>query len=318
MRFSETLQAHEANRIRRDSSSRRLHEARSLAGRNSYFTDPGLTVFVAGSMGRAEMGGRSEFDPFIVSVKTFTESEQTQLIRALDDLVAELKYPPLSNRDYAKVYDLGSLLRNTGSPKDDNENCFATRMLLLLESVAITNSTTYEQVRDQVLGQYFRDVRGKAAYRPLFLLNDIMRYWRTFWLNYEAPRHDRERPWWKKNVNLQFSRMLTVFATVAVLTVEEVRSKGDFLPVCELTPIQRLARALDSLADEGLAAGFESFLNDYEAFLCWKERDDIGTMAGDDGFKSSVGTIADRSSDFLYDVLMHSKIPHVRRKFLVI
>jgi hypothetical protein len=291
---------------------------RALAAHDAIFNDPRLTLFAAGSMGRAEMGGQSDLDPFIVAEKAVTVSEQGALITALDKLVAQLNYPRLSNRDYVKVYDLESLLRLTGSPKDDNENCFTVRMLLLLESVSITNIAMYTRVRDQVLGQYFRDERGKASYRPLFILNDIERYWRTLCLNYEVLRHEREKPWWKKSVNLKFSRMLTVFATVAALTVEEVHSKDDFLPVCELTPIQRLARALDSLDDETLAPGFDTFLNSYEEFLGWKERADISTMIREDAFKEHVRTVADRFSDFLYNVLTHNRIPQARRKFLVI
>src|SRR6266436_8416041 len=250
--FTECLQSHEGNSLRRAASSARLIAARSAGETYSIFSDPGLTVFAAGSMGRAELGTRSDLDLFILAIKSFDDSEKEKLVAGLDEFIADLKYPALTNRDYVKVYELGNILRNTGSPKDDTENCFTTRMLLLLESVPIVNSPTYSQVLDQVLSQYFRDERGKSSYRPLFLLNDILRYWRTLCLNYEALRHDAEKPWWKKNINLKFSRMLTVFATVAALTVEEIHSKDDFVSVCDMTPIQRLARALDRLGDDAL------------------------------------------------------------------
>jgi hypothetical protein len=227
-RFSEVLAMDAANQQRvANTQARRLSALRQI-GSEKLFTDPALTVFVAGSMGRSEMGVRSDLDLFLVSLKTCDELQQKTLIESLDALNGSLGYAPFSNRRYVKVYGLGDLLRNTGSPQDDTENCFTARMLLLLESRVLANEATYAQVLDQVLSQYFRDERGKASYRPLFLLNDVLRYWRTLCLNYEELRHDRERPWWKKNINLKFSRMLTVFATVAALTVQEVHSKADF------------------------------------------------------------------------------------------
>jgi hypothetical protein len=316
--FSDVLAADSANKLRVANTDSRREAALRQILKDRLFTDPALTVFVAGSMGRSEMGSRSDLDLFLVSLKTCDESQQQELIDSLDQLNKNLSYTPFSNRRYVKVYELGALLRNTGSPQDDTENCFTARMLLLLESRVLANESTYLQVLDQVLSQYFRDERGKSSYRPLFLLNDILRYWRTLCLNYEELRHDRDRPWWKKNINLKFSRMLTVFATVATLTVNDVHSKADFQPICGRTPIQRLASALDCLNDNSLLPGFEIFLSDYEQFLCWKEDESLDAKAREIEFKQSVRTSADRASDFLYHVLMNERIPQARRKFLVI
>jgi hypothetical protein len=316
--FSNVLKADAPNRQRvANTESRRLAALQRITT-EKLFTDPALTIFVAGSMGRSEMGVRSDLDLFLVSLKSCDELQQKALIDSLDSLNESLGYAPFSNRRYVKVYELGDLLRNTGSPQDDTENCFTARMLLLLESRVLANEETYLQVLDQVLNQYFRDERGKASYRPLFLLNDVLRYWRTLCLNYEELRHDRDRPWWKKNINLKFSRMLTVFATVATLTVQEVHGKADFRPMCDLTPIRRLAFALDRLDDKSLIPRFREFLADYEQFLCWKEDESLDARVRENQFKQSVRTSADRSSDFLYDILMNDRIPQARRKFLVI
>jgi hypothetical protein len=191
-------------------------------------------------------------------------------------------------------------------------------MLLLLESRVLFNSAQYSEMRDQILDQYFRDERGKASYRPLFLLNDVLRYWRTLCLNYEALRHDAGRPWWKKNINLKFSRMMTVFSTVAALTVPEIHCKADFAPDCDRAPIQRLALALDELNDDALLPRFRDYIDDYENFLRWKEDRGFDTRAKEEDFKQSVRSTAERSSDFMYDVLTHSNIPRTRRKYLVV
>lgn len=318
LQFSEALRTDAPNQKRVANTEIRRADALRQIAASKLFTDPALTVFVAGSMGRSEMGTRSDLDLFLVSMKSCDELHQKALIDSLDSLNVQLGYAPSSNRRFVKVYELGDLLRNTGSPQDDTENCFTARMLLLLESKVLANEETYAQVLDQVLSQYFRDERGKSSYRPLFLLNDVLRYWRTLCLNYEELRHDRDRPWWKKSINLKFSRMLTVFATVAVLTVQEVQSKADFRPMCHLTPMKRLAYALDCLDDASLVARFREFLADYEQFLCWKEDESRDERAREDQFKQLVRTTAERSSFFLYDVLMNGRVPQARRKFLVI
>jgi predicted nucleotidyltransferase len=194
--FTEILESHEPLRRRRVESERRRTQARELIQSAGFFKDAHLTLFVAGSMGRGEMGDRSDLDLFMLTTRHCSQAEQTELIGCMDELNATLGYLPFSNRRFLKAYDLDALLRNTGSPEDDSENCFTSRLLLLLESLPLANDETYRQIRDQVLGQYFRDERGKSSYRPLFLLNDVLRYWRTLCLNYEVLRHDPGRPWW--------------------------------------------------------------------------------------------------------------------------
>jgi len=264
-KFSDLLAADPANQERVANSDERWLSAVRVITADRYFADTAFTVFVAGSMGRSEMGVRSDIDLFLISRRSCDESEKVQLISSLDKLNANLGYPPFGNRRFLKVYQLDDLLQKTGSPQDDNENCFTVRMLLLLESRVLANKETYS-----------------------------------------------------KNINLKFSRMLTVFATVAALTVHDVHSMSDFRPMCDLTPIRRLALALDLLDDNPLLPRFRQFLTDYEQFLCWKEDESIDTTVQEDSFKQSVRSSADRLSDFLYDVLMHQAIPDARRKFLVI
>ncbi len=226
--FSQALDRHLALSARRCRSEEKLAEARAAVMTDSLLNDPELAVYVAGSIGRKEFGNRSDFDPFIVSINESDCSQERELICRIDRVNKDLGCEPFSNRSYIKVYRLTELLKHTGSPQDDSENSLTVRMLLLLESTYLGNPEAYRRVRRQILLQYFRDERGKDSYRPLFLLNDVLRYWRTLCLNYEQLRHDFNRPWWKKNANLKFSRMITVFATVAALTVEDIRGMADF------------------------------------------------------------------------------------------
>ena len=71
------------------------------------------------------------------------------------------------------------MLEALGGPQDDSENLFTARMLLLLEARCVCNQPLYDDIVDKILKHYFRDSRGKSTFRPLFLLNDLLRYWRT-------------------------------------------------------------------------------------------------------------------------------------------
>jgi hypothetical protein len=58
-------------------------------------------------------------------------------------------------------------------------------MLLLLESVPATGPETHRAVRDRVIDRYLE--RHHKDYRPpRFLLNDIIRYWRTICVDFEG------------------------------------------------------------------------------------------------------------------------------------
>ena len=82
---------------------------------------------------------------------------------------------------------------------------------------------------------YFADFeRNRDTFRPTFLLNDILRFWRTLTLNYEHKRAEKRRAaergeaedGWEvksatKNLKLGFSRLNTCFSLVVPLAALE-------------------------------------------------------------------------------------------------
>ncbi|MFT3907206.1 MAG: nucleotidyltransferase domain-containing protein [Steroidobacteraceae bacterium] len=313
--YQKHLSEHPQLAARSADSAARIERILEKLGGIGAFKDPGLTIFIAGSVARGESGKRSDLDLFVVTTKAFDVAKQEGFLAEIRKATVELGYEAPTER-FLKVLELAALLKNTGSPEDDTHNSFTARMLLLLESKSAINDDTYAFVRDQVLSQYFRDGRGKAVFRPLFLMNDVLRYWRTLCLNYEDLRHDRERPWWKKNASLKFSRMMTVFATVAPLIIVEMGDKSDFQPLCDQTPLQRLSWVLDALNDKDLRGEYAQALDDYESFLQWKEAD-IDAEAARQGY-ARLRAKADSLSSFLYRILHRDSIPIERRKYLVI
>ena len=135
-------------------------------------------------------------------------------------------------------------------------------------------------------------------------------------LNYEERRHDADRPFRKKNVNLKFSRMLTVFATVFPLIAQPADSVPKLASLCTKTPLERLATGLDLLGDEDLTDRWPGILDAYEEFLSWKEKDDVEDFLTEQ--TTAVNARAKDLSAFLYDALTHSNVRGEFRRYLIL
>ncbi|WP_020183558.1 nucleotidyltransferase domain-containing protein [Methylotenera sp. 1P/1] len=275
MSFTKILESHSPLNKRRQCSLEKLDIVKKLANEDDTLKDDSLSIFCAGSLARLETGEKSDLDVFVLATKEEKlESRlfEYTLFSRLISLNEQLKFPPFSNDgEYLKIHFLDELKNRTGSRRDDVENLFTVRMLLMLESKPLVNEVLYNQHLTSIIEHYYRDGKGKASFRPLFLLNDLLRYWRTLCLNYEERRHEPQRPWRKKNINLKFSRMLTVFGTVLPLVTWPVGKVEELVEFCNKTPIERLAAGLERLDDNQLLDEWESILDVYESFLTWKD-----------------------------------------------
>jgi hypothetical protein len=186
----------------------------------------------------------------------------------------------------------------------------------MLEGRVIFGDRKYEELVEKVVQNYFRDNKGKKNYRPLFLLNDLLRYWRTLCLNYEDTRSDPNRKWRKKNLNLRFSRLSTVFSTVALLLQLRPSSAHQFLPYVKMTPFERLASSLDATSCQSLHDEFSELLNDYEWFLELKDsRGDELELAKD--MMDQARVRADKVANFYQKLFRRSEFDELSR-YLVI
>lgn len=326
MSFNEILARHASLESRRQTSESDLSKIRQRFLDAKFFEDKSVSIFTAGSFARRDAGKNSDLDLFVISEQPSEKRSRLsdlEMLAKLIEINRGLHYPPFSNDgQFLKVYSIEEMKDKTGHPHDDSENLFTARLLFLLESLPLCNQNFYEKHLEGVVKHYFRDYPEHKAFRPLFLLNDILRYWRTLCLNYERIRNDLgvnpRRPWRKKNVNLKFSRMLTVFSTMLPLIAFPVKKPEEFISLTKLSPLQRLANGLDALGDENLSDRFVTFLDDYERFLRWKETDDVETVMQEPEMKRRVRETATRFSDFLHAALTHERIPIELRKYLVI
>ena len=320
-RCFDALQSHAALAERSQQSRTHLDRVRNALNESDIIRDGPLAIFCAGSLARMESGTKSDLDLFVTADAADGELRgrlfQITLLSELMAINKRLGFPPFSNDgEYLKVYFMEDLTSRTGSRLDDSENLFTTRILLMLESQPIAHEHIYHEHLRTILELYYRDRNTASPFRPIFLLNDLLRYWRTMCLNYEERRHDVDWPFRKKNVNLKFSRMLTVFGTVLPLIAEPADSVPKLASLCTMTPLERLATGLDLLGDEDLADRWRGILDVYEDFLSWKERDDVEDFLTTQ--TTAVNAHAKKLSGFLYDALTHSNIRDEFRRHLIL
>jgi hypothetical protein len=256
---------------------------RRLSGLKELLADEPLCIYATGSYGRLEAGTESDIDVFFLHdghpETPFSRLNLIKVSALLINATEEMGFPPFSGDGrYLDVHYLELMQEVLGSPEDDSLNAFTARMLLLLESRPIFGAERYRRFLETVVGFYFRDFADhRDNFRPTFLTNDILRFWRTLTLNYEHDRFEigrlaephRQRAKAKsalKNYKLKVSRLATCFSMVVHLASEEPPVTVErVLELCALTPRERF-EVLAARSKEA-ASCVERLLHTYAAFL---------------------------------------------------
>ena len=161
---------------------------------------------------------------------------------------------------FLEIHFAEDMINLLGSREDDFRNFFSARMLLLLESKPIHNDRYYNSVLSKIIDAYYRDFHDhERNFQPLFLVNDIIRFWKTLCLNYEHARHRNPSQYGqelkqnkkegkmatlkahKNNLKLRFSRKMTCFSfLLKIISSYENLDQSAVLDIVKLTPIERL------------------------------------------------------------------------------
>ena len=298
---------------RKQNSELRIQELKQRVGQLGCLKAAGdLSIYVTGSYGRLEAHAASDLDLFFVLDRPTPIERQTKTLIDADliRLAAEMGFPPFSNDvQYLEIHLLNDMLEKLGGSEDDFKNFFTARLLLLLESRPIYGQEIYNQILTKITEAYFRDYHDHTeGFRPLFLVNDILRFWKTLCLNYENRRNrSTERAQKNKhhlrNLKLKFSRLLICFSTIIPLSAVKESTPSDVLELTALPPVDRLSRIANS-GEQQQALG--RILELYSDFLATVARADIQDWIGDRGNRSSMFKKAERFSAEMFDFLKSS------------
>lgn len=237
--------------------------------------------------------------------------EEIELLASIVHVNRELNLPEL-DRDggFLKVHTLKEYLAGLGKPDDDANNTFTGRLLLLLESQPIFGDATYDKVLQECIAHYWRDFADHSdLFLPAFLINDILRFWRTLCVSYEVGGMDVPEKRRAKNFKLKFSRLLTCYSAIIALQVHFARfgtvSENDAIELIKLSPLKRLERSKLN-CDQKYAHYFEDIVDMYDHFLeathCSKE-DLHEKMKDREYYKDSLEN-ARQFGDAIYRLLM--------------
>lgn len=213
-----------------------------------------------------------ESDPTSNIDKTLINSEVIKVCRAM--------HLPEFSKDggYLTIHNIGEIMKELGSPSDDYHNYFTARMLLLMESKPIYNDGLHTSCLKQIIERYYVDFHDHSQnFKPIFLANDIIRFWKTLCLNYE---HKRKRQDFieegsgnpnkivthSKNLKLKFSRKLTCFSFILKLVERKTTiNQQDLLEISKMTPLERLVSLKNSNPD--VSGLIQQAINSYQWFI---------------------------------------------------
>lgn len=220
-----------------------------------------ICVVATGSYGRNEASIESDIDWYIVFDK------DRDVMETIPEEVANIKVvinnlvpnSPGDTGTFDVAIKFSDMQRNIGGDQDTNQT-LTRRMLFLLEGTWLFNKESFKGYRKNLLEKYIKptDVENNV---PRFLLNDIIRYYRTITTDFEYKVTEANKEWGLRNIKLKFSRKLLYFSgVIAVAELYNLDYEKRINKAQELFSLPPLER-LETLIEENLN------LNPYESFL---------------------------------------------------
>lgn len=244
------------------SEQRRRDLSELLKNKVSLWTDvealsKSACVYTTGSFGRSDASIYSDLDVFVLTDveeisgrRLLGNLQEIELLASIISANREMELPELdADGGFLRAHRLTDYLEGLGKPDDDKNNTFTGRILLLLESQPLFGNAIYRKVKEECIHRYWIDYSDHTdTFVPAFLLNDILRFWRTLCINYESgfeingtldPAKRRA-----KNYKLKYRRLMTCFSAVIGLQVQ-LSKTGTVTPeqalfISDQTPIERL------------------------------------------------------------------------------
>ena len=180
---------------------------------------PSDTSFVVfGSLARREWTVNSDVD-WTLLVDGQADPNHLKVAQAIRKRFVEAKFAePGPTETFGGLAFSHELIHQIGGDDDSNQNT-TRRILLLLESSPVGNAEAYDRIIGSVLNRYldsdvtFVSKVGHNYKVPRFLLNDIVRFWRTMCVDYANKHRERQGDKWAlRNAKLRLSRKL-IFAS---------------------------------------------------------------------------------------------------------
>ncbi|WP_210494010.1 hypothetical protein [Patulibacter sp. SYSU D01012] len=285
--------------------------------------DPDASIVLMGSWGRRERTSGSD-DDFLVLVGGDPRPDARPALERLGDVIGAGEAKPGTQGVFGQQVFVGPMVGNIGLEDDSNAN-LTQRMLLALESVPVVGREAYRGALERVVDGY---LAGQAKdYRPpRFLLNDLIRYWRTICVDFAGKARAEEAKWGMRNAKLRLNRkMLFAGGLIPVLLCQLHRREEQrpfLLDALQAPPTDRLADAFlrYEAVDEGVRA-----LGAYDRWIGMLDDGDVRArltamtraQAAEDRLFREVRGLAKEFEQGLLALLFETRLSPLAREFVV-
>lgn len=220
-----------------------------------------IAIVTTGSFARLEATEHSDLDFFLlIENKGMMVDRQyiDDIKRTIVGIVRRtVGKEPSVDGAFGVWESIDRMLINIGGNADENTK-ITRRILLLLECDWLSNQKLFDSTRSRLLTRYL-DNKIPQSHIARFLLNDIIRYYRTVCVDFEYKTFEARKDYGIRNVKLRFPRKLLYFSGLLVTaqTAGELDKKAVLEELIKMTPIDRLR----------LQGSADSILKEYELYL---------------------------------------------------
>lgn len=223
-----------------------------------------FVIVAGGSLARREASEKSDLDFFCFGENPDAlEAAKKILHEKSGEILKIVPKPPSSDGAFGPnaTETKEQLIYNIGGSNDTNKK-LTHRILFLLEGEWLHNGSLFGAYRREVVSRYVPEhIRKEKICR--FLLNDIIRYYRTVCVDFEYKTAEIGKSYGTRSIKLRFSRKMLYFGGIVAVAETAGLERND--------KIDKLVELLAQPAIERIGSIFENTsreaLDLYEEFL---------------------------------------------------